>query len=96
MVKTLDIGDHYYHMGLAIEIIKRDGKIAMGYNGSYGYEVFKIRMHKERDVFGKSLPPGEFPPSTGQFGDKAFFFPLKMWEVANKAFDGLVMDENNS
>jgi len=89
-MRTLNLGDTYPHMRLKMKVIRREGDVVMAYNGACGYEVFKIRRHKKREVLGRKIDEGEYPPSANQFGKWAYSFSTRGWKEAEEAFEGLV------
>ncbi len=49
--QTLIIGNTYIHKAhkkFTLTVIKREGPIVMAYHPDYGYEVFKVRLRKEK------------------------------------------------
>ncbi len=71
-MKTLNIGDSYKHQQSIFTVIRRQDNIVMAHDGNNIWEVFRIRIRKEKELpSGSTLEPGEYPPSTAEFGDFA-------------------------
>ena len=99
-MKKLFIGDTYTHTAhkkFILTVIMREGHIIMAYHPDYGYEVFKVKLRKEKQwPDGSITPAGEYPPSTGEFGKSAVHYPPKLYHAAIKVFDIYVSKYNPS
>ncbi len=91
--QTLIIGNTYIHKAhkkFTLTVIKREGPVVMAYHPDYGYEVFKVRLRKEKQwPNGSITPAGEYPPSNGEFGKTAVHYPPKLYHLAVKVFNNL-------
>ena len=71
-MKQLRIGDSYQHQQSIFTIIRRQDNIVMAFDGVGIWEVFKVRIKKEKRLpSGAILEAGEYPPSTEMFGELA-------------------------
>ena len=72
-MKTLNIGDSYQYMKHTLTVIEKVENFVLAFNPDYGYEVFKIRYRKASKLATWAISePGEYPPSTSEFGKDAF------------------------
>lgn len=94
-MRKLKIGDTYSHKShkkYILTITKREGDIIMAFNPEYGYEVFKVRLRKEKKWReGSVTPAGEYPPSSSEFGKSAVHYPPKLYHLAEKVFSDYVL-----
>jgi len=60
--------------GMTAKLVKRTDKKAMYYRWDHVWEVFRIKIEEERDVFGKPTPRHEKYPSNEHFGSIAWCY----------------------
>ncbi len=59
---------------LTAKCVKRTAKKAMYYRNDNVYEVFKIKISKEEEAFGKTYPKREVYPGNEDFGKTAWTY----------------------
>ena len=97
--RILSIGETYTHNShrkFILKILMRGGPIILAYNPEYGYEVFKVRIRKEKKWDNSTIPAGEYPPASSEFGKMALHFPPKYLHLAVKEFMKLFLEYNVS
>ena len=90
-MKTLQQGDSYQYMKYCMAVTNREGNIVFAENSRYGFEVFKIRNRKVNKLPGGGFSkPGEYPPSTSEWGVNSAHFPPRHSALAEKFFRQLI------
>lgn len=93
MVKKLDDEVKITGVGFSTTstLLDRRGDICLYKRSDDVYEVFKVKVSPEREIFGKLYPERETYPSNEDFGKTAFCF--KEEKNARRQFE--VMLDNN-
>ena len=80
----------FYGVGipdLSAKLVKRTPTKAMYFRWDGVYEVFRVKIKEESDVFGKTYPRREAYPSSEDFGSIAWCFHDE--KLANQMYNNL-------
>jgi hypothetical protein len=89
------------HDGRTLRQLKRTAKCAIyeligRQKLTYGYEVIRIRVKKEQEVFGRMIQQREVYPSDSAFGRLAWSFGCQHRRQAFERYEAMVRTERES
>jgi hypothetical protein len=95
-MRLLDI--NIGHDGRQLHQLQRRGNVAIyelrgEYGLLFGYEIIRIRVQKEREIYGNITVEREVYPSDSQFGKMGFSYGINQEKEAFERFDMLVHAE---
>jgi hypothetical protein len=81
-------------LDVTAECVRRDGNIAMYLRSDDVYEVFKVKVSPEADIFGRHYPERETYPCNEDFGTIAWSY--RNIKDADRKWNKLLLARDNA